>query len=220
MFIINRHDHEHDKEPMGLLFKCFIGGVFSTILSLAFSTPLSLITFNSHFLSSFYTAFFNASFPEELAKWIILHLIVRKSLHFNQYYDGIIYAVFVSMGFALLENILYVMKGGFDVAIIRAILAVPGHMLDAILMGYFYSLAKFEKTELKNRYLLLSLLAPVLAHGIYDFLLMYQSSISKIHPAFAAFLLLGFGYFNIKLWKLCLKKIQVLKANNAVIQPF
>jgi RsiW-degrading membrane proteinase PrsW (M82 family) len=219
MFIINRHDHEHDREPSGLLFKCFIGGVFSTILSLAFSSPLSLIKFDNHLFSSFYTAFFSASFPEELAKWIILHFIVRKSLHFNQYYDGIIYAVFVSMGFALLENILYVMEGGFSVAIIRAILAVPGHMLDAILMGYFYSLARFENTSLKTKYLFLSLLAPITAHGIYDFILIYSSGISKLQPIFAGLLSLVFGYFNIKLWKLCLKKIKVLKANNAVISP-
>ena len=217
MFIVNRHDHEHDKEPWGLLMKCFFGGVLSTLLSLVFSAPLSLISFNGNIVSSFYEAFFTASIPEELAKWIMLHLIVRKSTHFNQYYDGIIYAVFVSMGFALLENIIYVMEGGIDTAIIRAVFAVPGHMLDAVLMGYFYSLAKFESGNQRNRHVVLSLFAPIIAHGVYDFILIYVSGISKLHPGLAGLLIIVFVYFNIKLWKLCLRKIQVTKANYAVI---
>jgi RsiW-degrading membrane proteinase PrsW (M82 family) len=207
MYMIYRHDH--DREPIGLLLKCFGGGVLSIGLTLLLVYPFKDISFNDAFLQSFYNAFLMAALPEEFSKWIILIWIVRKAKAFDHYYDGIIYAVFVSLGFALIENILYVRQGGFSVAITRAVLAVPGHMLDGVAMGYFYSLAKLEMGKDRRKHMILSLLVPVLLHGIYDFILMYANASSKqMSIGLLLLLLISFVIFIIYLWRLGLRKIK------------
>jgi len=145
MFLIYRYDLE--KEPLKMLVLAFFGGVVSIFVSLLFSQPLSVFinVMPSGFFAEFYRAFFIAAIPEELAKWLVFWMIIQRAKDFDQYYDGILYAIFISMGFALVENILYVMKGGMSVAILRAILAVPGHMLFAVPMGYYLSRSKFEQ---------------------------------------------------------------------------
>ncbi len=95
------------------------------------------------FAKSFFDSFFLAAIPEEISKWLVLYWIVWKSREFDEHYDGIIYAVFVSLGFALVENIMYVVNRGMGVALIRAVLSVPGHGSFGVLMGYYFSLAKF-----------------------------------------------------------------------------
>ena len=89
---------------------------------------------------------------------------------FNEPFDGIIYAVMVSMGFAAVENLFYVLEGGMDVAVIRAVTAIPAHAVFAILMGYYMGKAKFSPTK-KVRYNLTGLFLAILFHGAYDFFL-------------------------------------------------
>ncbi|MFM7983094.1 MAG: PrsW family intramembrane metalloprotease, partial [Candidatus Fonsibacter sp.] len=133
--LIYRHDLE--KEPMRMLVKSFFGGVLSAFLSLCISLPLGMLFNPDGIESATFSAFMGAAIPEEIAKWIIFYWLIRRSKHFDQYYDGILYAIFISMGFALFENLLYVYDGGMQVALVRAVLTVPGHMLFAIPMGYF-----------------------------------------------------------------------------------
>lgn len=134
-------------------------------------------------------AFIGVALIEELGKFVFLFLATRKNKNFNSLFDGLIYAVFTSLGFAALENVLYAVNNGWSVAIIRMVTAVPAHMFFGVLMGYYYSWwhmhekAAARERELKaagyitanarefsgKKYLGLSLLIPVLVHGFYDF---------------------------------------------------
>jgi Predicted membrane protein len=108
---------------------------------------------------------------EEFSKYIIVKYYAQPKGAFNEPYDGIMYAVMVSMGFACTENIMYVLRGGTEVAILRAFTAVPAHATFAILMGYYMGKAKFSKQpKLLN---LTGLALATLFHGAYDFFYSY-----------------------------------------------
>lgn len=165
----------------------------------------------SALIRSFYDAFFLAAIPEELAKWLIFYWLIRKAKDFDQYYDGILYAIFISMGFAMLENVLYVMKGGMSVAVVRAVLSVPGHMLFAIPMGYYLSLFKFEQGNLAIKHQWYSFLIPVLLHGAFDFILIYANAKSDTNPAIIIPLFIAFVVFDIYMWRLGLRKLKTMR---------
>jgi len=207
LFYIFKKDK--NKEPISLLLKCFFGGFLSLIIALLIDFPLMLIgdEINDPFSKSFFEAFFIAAFPEELAKFIILYWIVWKNKFFDEHYDGIVLAVFISMGFALIENIMYVFNGGMQTALVRAIFSIPGHGLFAVTMGYYFSLAKHENNGNQKKYLILSLLIPIVLHGVFDFLLMYSSKINESNSGLAAILLILFFIFTIFIWKYGIKKI-------------
>ena len=186
MLFRSRHDLE--REPIHMLVKTFFGGVLSIFLSLCFSLPLGMIFNPEGADSPGFSAFMGAAIPEELAKWIIFYWIIRKSKHFDQYYDGILYAIFISMGFALVENIFYVFsdEGGMGVAIMRAVLSVPGHMLFVIPMGYYLSLSRFENDGKAHVHRAMSLAIPILLHGMFDYLLMYNAWLDDSNPGLTA----------------------------------
>ncbi len=106
---------------------------------------------------------------EEFSKYIIVKYYAQRNKEFNEPFDGIVYAVMVSMGFAALENVLYVFQYGFATGVTRAFTAVPAHATFGILMGYFMGKAKFSKNKLQLN--LLGLFAATLFHGAYDFFL-------------------------------------------------
>lgn len=118
-------------------------------------------------------AFFVAAIPEESFKLLALWLVLRKNPFFDEHFDGVVYAVCVGLGFAGFENILYLfqnIENWMSVAFLRSLMAVPGHYAFAILMGYYYSKYHFIDHSRKTAVLILA--APVLAHGLYDALLM------------------------------------------------
>ncbi len=203
------HKDMRSPEPTGQLIKAFLFGILSVPLSLCISMPLGAIGAYSaeatSILGSIRTAFFGAAIPEEVAKLFMLWLLLRKNRYFDEKMDGIVYAVCVSLGFAALENIMYLFSNAetyLSVGIVRAIFAVPGHFCFGILMGYYYSLAKFyPKTPKKNKALIL--IAPIIVHGLYDSILF----IIKITPAISAILLIVFLIFFNKMWKYGSKSI-------------
>lgn len=197
-----------EKEPVGLLLKLLLFGALccypaaeiemflSDILDAVFSyETLTLLQAGN---VSDYTAgvygyilaenFVVVALVEEVCKFIVLLWLTRKNKEFNSLFDGLIYSVFVSLGFAALENVLYVFDGGIMVAVLRAVLAVPGHMFYAVIMGYYYSLwhikdkaATLEEKLKENSIIedvtmpfdsknekIKCLLIPILAHGFYD----------------------------------------------------
>ena len=206
LYMIYRKDHE--KEPLGLLLIAFGGGCISPVVSLLLSEGFMTLSglFPGSLLTSFHESFLQAAVPEEIAKFFFLYLIVWKSREFNHHYDGIVYAVFVSLGFALVENILYVFEGGIGTAIGRAILAIPGHGLDGVLMGYYFSLARFHDGKKRKEFLFKSLAVPILFHGGYDFFLFYMDK--SLNNNFLLFgLFIAFLWLVIKLWKKGIYKI-------------
>lgn len=204
------HKDKKSPEPTGQLVKAFFYGILSVLLSLCISIPLGLIgvypTEATSILGSVSAAFFGAAIPEEIAKFIMLWLLLRMNPYFDEKMDGIVYAVCVSLGFAALENIMYLFSNAesyLSVGIARAIFAVPGHFCFGILMGYYYSLAKFyPKTPKKNKALIL--VAPILVHGVYDSILF----IINVTPAISGILMIVFLVFCHKMWKYGSKRIQ------------
>ncbi len=155
-----------------------------------------------------------AAIPEETFKLLALWLILHNNPYFDEHFDGIVYAVFIGLGFAAFENAGYIFsdKGGMTTALIRALLAVPGHYAFAILMGYYYSIYHFVDHSPKVAVCIL--LAPVLAHGVYDALAM--SGMVEPMVGMAAFA--GLIYFCIKMQKVANKKVlaQIERDKNSV----
>ena len=165
---------KYDKEPLGLLLKALLVGIV-IIVPVIFTERMlmNLMPQSSKVAAAAYHAFVVAGSTEELFKFLALYLLVWKSPSFNEKFDGIVYAVFVSLGFAGVENVLYVMDGGMQTAMTRALTAVPAHAIFGITMGYYLGIARIYK-ELKGPYLARALLVPILLHGIYDFILMVE----------------------------------------------
>lgn len=211
IYYIRRRDAERP-EPVGQLVKAFVFGVLTVGVSMTMSLPFeSLGLYTSNFLEgsvgdAILTAFFGAAIPEEVAKFLLLWLLLRKNRHFDENMDGIVYAVCVSMGFACVENLMYIFSSEdmwFHTSLSRALFAVPGHFAFAVLMGYYYSLSRFSTTRRKfNRAMIL--VAPILAHGIYDALLMA----SDVAPEWSFLLLFGFFAFCRNTAQLCKDSIQ------------
>ena len=148
-------------------------------------------------------AFFVAAVPEECAKLLALWLVLRKNPYFDERFDGIVYAVFIGLGFAAIENIGYVFgeEEWVTVAITRALLAVPGHYAFAVLMGYYYSIYHFVDHSPKAAARVL--LIPVLFHGVYDAIAM-SGTVNPVLGGISFFVLV---YFCIKMHKLAKAKI-------------
>ena len=177
VYIYNRDTF--NKEPLPLLLKAFGFGVLAAVLDIPVAKVLEFIVpkvFSSPGWDAFHSAFFSAAFPEEFCKLLILYLCIWKNPNFDEYYDGLEYAAFVGLGFAGVENVLYIMQGGLGLAVGRGIFAVPAHFFFAIFIGYFFSLARF-RYEKRNLYMILAYVIPVILHGIYDFLLMYVDNL-------------------------------------------
>lgn len=176
-----------EKEPKSLLIKLFFGGIVAVILTLILTSILTRIfpilnyENSTNLLTLFVAVFIGIAFIEEVSKYIMLKIISWKSNDFRYIYDGIVYGVFVSLGFATIENILYVLNGGISVGIIRAILSVPAHAFFGIMMGLYYGMAKKasfsnnNKDETKNKKL--AILIPTILHGIFDYCLFSEIGI-------------------------------------------
>ena len=162
---------KYEKEPLKLLVLALIAGAL-TVIPIVFLEQF-LDSFTGYFpglMAAVWKAFAVAGFSEELFKYVALYLLIWKSPEFNEKFDGIVYAVFVSLGFAAIENILYVTGNGFSTGISRAITAVPAHAIFGVTMGFYFGMAKFFEKE-RPLLKLKALFYPILLHGIYDFIL-------------------------------------------------
>lgn len=167
---------KYEKESKGFLFKNFLFGaivsiIITSILYAVIDTFLPLENKLS-IIQQFIKAFFVVGLVEEFSKYIIVRYFSQPNTEFNEPFDGIVYAVMVSMGFAATENIMYVIDGGAKVALVRAFTAVPAHATFGILMGYFMGKAKFSNNRTQLN--LTGLFLAVLFHGAYDFFLFIE----------------------------------------------
>lgn len=192
-YYIYRRD-KFQKEPVKELLKAFGMGILSIPVSLLISTPLEFAGFYSMetqtLLDAVKLSFLGAAIPEEIAKFLMLWLFVRKSRCFDENVDGIVYASVVSLSFAAVENILYLVtnyESWISVGITRALFSVPGHFFFGVLMGYYYSLFRFYPAAgRKVKWLVLG--APILAHGLFDTVLFSV----EVLPGLSAALMIAF----------------------------
>jgi RsiW-degrading membrane proteinase PrsW (M82 family) len=167
-----------EKEPWHMLVKSFfLGAVVSVMLTFAIGYTVKQILpslDSNSMVDMFIKAFVVVALVEEFSKYVVVRYFAQKNKEFNEPFDGIVYAVMVSMGFATLENVLYVFIYGYETGVLRAFTAVPAHATFAILMGYYMGKAKFSQ----NRVFLnmMGLLVATLFHGAYDFFLFINST--------------------------------------------
>ncbi|KNF08579.1 RsiW anti- sigma factor protease PrsW [Gottschalkia purinilytica] len=167
---------KYEKEPISVLFNTFIFGALSVIPTLFVERSLSLLNIFPGLLGVLYVSFIVAGLTEEYFKRLVIMKYIYKNRNFNERLDGIIYCVFSALGFATIENIVYVVfRFSYNpyVGLYRGILSVPAHTIFAVTMGYYISLSKFcNDDRLKEKYLRKSLYMPAILHGIFDFILM------------------------------------------------
>jgi len=160
---------KHEREPLGLLVKSFFFGVISTLITLLISWPICrLVPLDpTSVTQQAVHAFLLVALIEEFSKFIFVRWVLYPNKNFNEPFDGIVYSLTVSLGFAGLENILYVLDGGVETAVLRMFTAVPAHASFGVLMGYFLGKAKFEHK--KAHYAIYALGVATLFHGAYDY---------------------------------------------------
>lgn len=170
-------------EPLPMLIKAFLYGIGSTFVTLVITQLLGIIGLLVYDLGSFHgavsTALFAAALPEEMAKLLMLWLFLRKNPYYDEYFDGIVYAACVGLGFAGAENVLYLVQSEnwLGTGIMRGITAVPAHFAIACAMGYFYSKRHFGDRSTITAVCVLAV--PVLIHWVYDALAFSEG----IYPA-------------------------------------
>ncbi|MBQ9930633.1 MAG: PrsW family intramembrane metalloprotease [Oscillospiraceae bacterium] len=231
-----------EKEPIGLLMGLLVLGALSCypageLESVAFDwireifKPFGQESEGVLYLSDTTYKIYNAvkyvfgvALIEEGIKFLILFTVTKDNKNFNSLFDGLIYAIFVSLGFAALENVFYVLRYGWQTAIARAIYSVPGHMFFSVLMGYGYSmwhmykLAARQEKELKKLALIphnvkeysgtasivWALVLPIAAHGLYDYCCTIESVVGDV----VLYLLMLFLYFH------CFSRIHKMSRND------
>ena len=167
-----------EKEPTGLLISLLVFGVIATALAIVTETigeDILLSFFDETDLGYLILSnFIVVALSEEGFKLLLLRWRTWRSPNFNCQFDGVVYAVFVSLGFALWENLGYVAMYGLSTALVRAVTAVPGHACFGVFMGVYYGRAKrydndgdFVKAK---RCRTMAVLMPALLHGAYDFI--------------------------------------------------
>ena len=183
-----------EKEPWPLLLSLLAQGIISTSLAV-FAERLGTRLLNGmmNYNTMEYQIAFNfvvVGLSEEGFKYLLLKRRTWQSPAFDCQFDGVVYAVFVSLGFALWENIDYVVMYGFHTAMVRSVTAVPGHACFGVFMGAWYGLARryenrgeHQKTSTCLR---LAVLLPTLLHGLYDLIATVESS--PYSPVFIGFI--------------------------------
>ncbi len=173
-----------EREDPVFVFLLVVMGIISTvaasILEEVGSFVLALFFNGTETLYQILLYYVVVALSEEGSKYVLLRKRTYRSREFNCRYDAVVYAVSVSLGFALWENIFYVFRFGLGTALTRALTAIPGHCSFGVFMGVWY--AREKECDLYGEkggmYFsrILSLLLPVLLHGTYDYLCSLNTS--------------------------------------------
>ena len=191
-------------EPSKTLFHTFIYGAILTFPILFIQHVFEV---EDLFDSMLIRNVLFTSILEEFFKWLILVMAIFQHVEFDDPYDGILYGASVSLGFATVENILYLLTYGLDTAFLRALLPVSSHAIFGVVMGYYLGLAKFAGNQATRQLLFVALFVPVGLHSMYNSILAFEKiSLYYMIP------------FMLFLWWLCLNKVK--KAHLMTIRHF
>jgi len=181
----------HDREPFKILVLTYLLGALSVIPIIIVEEMLLMFNVFTDVLYALYTSFIVAGLTEEFFKRLVVLKFPYRTKYFNEKLDGIIYSVFASMGFATVENIVYVVyryANNPHVGLYRGIFSVPAHAVFAITMGYYLSLSRYDSDERRKRInLRRSLYMPILLHGTFNFILM--SNIPQLTMLFVPYVI-------------------------------
>ena len=175
MWIIYKQDLiEH--EPLGLVLQAILLGCLVPVFVLLLDTPVYYFCtiFGTGILYELADNFIRVALLEEGGKLLMFYLRIWKNKEFNYRFDAIIYSVAISVGFAAIENVMYVINYGIETGILRAVTSIPGHVIFAIFMGHYLGEAKYRSIlnhkASSDAYRRKALWVPVLLHGTYDFI--------------------------------------------------
>jgi RsiW-degrading membrane proteinase PrsW (M82 family) len=163
---------KYEKEPILLLVRGFAAGALILVPILIIEVQLGKLSV--HFpamLKAAWDGFIVASATEEVLKFLAVYYLFWNNSNFNEKFDGIVYSVAVSLGFAALENFFYVYQGTLGTGLLRAFTAVPAHAVFGVVMGYYLGMARFRPFR-KSGYIAMAMVMPWIFHGLYDFLLL------------------------------------------------
>jgi len=244
-----------EKEPIGLLLILFGFGAISYIPALMlekfvlsgidniFENAISfsadgMTRYSSEgvmVLNKILTAFIGVALIEICLKWIILFVGTRNNKHLNYLFDGIVYSVFVSLGFAAAENIRFAWVNGWDMLVLRSLSSIPGHLIAGIIIGYYYTLWNTHKkakqmeenlilqggiNEERLNYpatkLIFSGLIPFFVTGIYIFAGTIDSIIINTVFYFVVFFMYGISFVGVE--KIAAKDKSSIKFSNKILQ--
>lgn len=246
-----------EKEPIGLLAILFFAGalayipvmlllkpvtgwfdsIFADSMSFGADGTLTYSSSTADISHKLLCSFFGFALLQVIMKWLVLVLITKKSKHFNYMFDGIVYSMFVSLGFASCENICYAWINGWDRLALRTVTSLPSHLFVGIVMGYcymlwhFYSLAQnkekvlaernvIEKRKIRSSVLwaVLSFLLPFLAQGIYSFAGSFTDDI--VVSVFYIFVIITYVFCFYKIHRIALKDTAGNEFTNRLIMKF
>ena len=186
--------NQMDTEPRRTLFHAFIYGAIITF-------PVLFIQFileeEKAFANPFIINVVFTSSIEEFVKWLVILAVILRHIEFDDPYDGVLYGAAVSLVFATVENIIYLLSFGIDQAFMRAILPVSSHALFGVVMGYYFGKGKFTSEGIQKNYIALALFAPIVLHIIYNSILMLEE--------YFMYAMLPFMLF---LWWFALRKVK------------
>ena len=196
--------YEQDRrrpEPKGLLLAAFALGFAATIPAAILEALFSMVAekfVGGRLVQTATQAYVVVALPEEGLKLLVVMWCCYRKRAFDEVMDGIIYTVVASLGFACLENIVFVVDAGMKVALARAFTAVPMHAIASAVMGYYVGLAHFAPTRRRRRlHLAKGLFLAVAYHGTYDLLLLAEPEIGR-HAFSAVLLMVIAGYFHVR----------------------
>nr|WP_211224386.1 glutamic-type intramembrane protease PrsW [Paenibacillus assamensis] len=178
-------------EPIHVVIRLFLIGFLIVLPIMIIQHGLVLSWGKQPFVFSFVIS----AFVEEGVKWFVLYHMIYNHVEFDEHYDGILYAVAISLGFATIENVLYAWlnQASFAYLLMRALLPVSGHALFGVLMGYYMGKSKFTLQKDKKKLLAFSFLVPLFWHGVYDIILM---TMTKYWLWFVVPLMIFLWYFG------------------------
>jgi protease PrsW len=193
----------YEREPLNHILMAFGLGLYSMIAAQGMATTAESLVSPGWLASGgegpkLVDAFVLSGFIEELAKWVILVTAVYHWDEFDEPLDGVVYGVAVALGFATLENLLYLTRFGLGVAWQRALFAVPAHALFGATMGYYAGRAKFDRGPRLWRDRAFCVLAPAIFHGLYDY---------ALHHGLGARVWVAITLLSVALWVFVVRRV-------------
>ena len=208
---------DKNKEPVKILIEMFLAGIASTFISVMLSLLLGKIVpgytelYNSkNYVGLYASSLISVALLQEFSKWVLVYILGYNNKEYDEPYDMIVYALFLSLGFAFIENLIYVYDGGVYISLFKVFGDVILQACMGIFIGYFISLAKLAHMDNKPyiKYIILSLFVPCLLHSILDYLLVLGNNV---------FIFL-FGVVIVISYYFAYKNISRLSSMNRVIE--
>lgn len=171
------HKDRHLPEPVGHLIVAFCLGLLSFYVGRLLYSALDLVQlrYDAFVLAEttlpglFAYSVLVIGVIEELAKLLLFCLVVLRFKEFDEPIDGIIYASFIALGFAALENIHYLQYASGIEAFARGFAGPIVHIVFASIWGYYIGRAFLRRSHIL-RTTLIALAGAALLHGVYDFI--------------------------------------------------